>query len=448
MTYFKSFTNNRTVGPVNTLLLLLVFFAVVAKAAVNLLQTDAAAAFKTGDYERAATEFKQLVTDNPGDITLLRYLGITLRKLERYNDALMTLEKALTIDPASVAVNYHIAITLYKAGALQNSLEFFSVVASLDSDSKYATLARQYMDTISSQLASGQASTAPKRFGFYGQLVGQYDSNLLAIPDGDLGLNGDSSASQFTGYLSGQYYYINKNGWLGSLDLSGYAAEYGQGRFSNMDIRQWNPGISIQKTTMLGQFPAVNSARYDYLNVALDGQDYSETNALTLKSRLNFSDNTATNFTYRYGSDTFDNKGFDTELSSRDADNHSIDALNTWYLKDRKVELDLGLGFSKSDADGLNFNNEAWRAEVAGRFALPKEWWFDLGASWGNNKYPDLAGPVERKTDVADANLALRRWFNSKYLLQLDGAYHEESSSYSSLSYDRYNIGLKVGYAY
>ena len=448
MTYFKSFTNSRTVGPVKAMLVMLVFFAVVAKAAVNLLQTDAAVAFKAGDYERAVSEFAQLVSENPEDITLLRYLGITLRKLERYADALTIFQKTLTLAPENTAVNYHTAITLYKAGALQAALSSFNIVVKLDPNSKYATLARKYMDTISSQLARGQTTTEPKRFGFYGQVVGQYDSNLLATPDGDLGLNGDSSASQFTGYLSGQYFYLNKNGWLGSLDLSGYAAEYGQGRYSNRDIRQWNPGISIQKTTMLGRIPVVNSIRYDYLNVALDGQGYSETNALTLKSRLNFSDNTATNFTYRYGSDTFDNKGFDSELSSRDADNHSIDALNTWYLKDRKIELDLGIGYTESDADGLNFNNEAWRAEVAGRFALPKEWWFDAGASWGNNRYPDLAGPLERETDVADANLALRRWFKSKYLLQFDAAFHEEKSSYSSLSYDRYNLGLKVGYAY
>ena len=448
MAYFNSFRKSFSTAPVKTLLVLLIFFAAFAHAAVNLLQTDAAVAFKAGDYERAATEFEQLVSENPEDVTLLRYLGITLRKLERYTDALVIFQRTLALAPDNTAVNYHTAITLYKAGALQAALSSFSIVVKLEPDSKYATLARQYMDTISSELARGQIPAEPKRFGFYAQLVGQYDSNLLATPDNRPAFVGESSANQISGYLSGQYFYVNKNGWLGSLDLSGYSTAYTQDKYSNLDVMQWNPGISIQKTTLLGGKPAVNSIRYDYLNVKLDGNDYSTTNALTLKSRLNFTENTASTFTYRYGNDSFANLGFDAEYSSRDADNNAINALNTWYLKDRKVELDLGLGYTNSKAEGVNFNSDAWRIETAGRFALPKEWWFDVIASWANSKYPDFAGPVERETDVTDAALALRRWFKGKYLLQFDAAYHDEKSSYESLSYDRYIIGLKVGYAH
>jgi tetratricopeptide (TPR) repeat protein len=448
MTYSKHFTNRRTAGPIKVIMISMICIAVVAHAAVNILHTDAADAFKAGDYERAATEFAQLVSENPDDVTLLRYLGITLRKLEHYNDALITLEKALNLDPASVAVNYHIAITLYKAGAFQNALEFFSVVTALDADSKYARLAGEYMATISDQLARAQSPTAPKRFSFYGQVAGQYDSNLLATPDDLAILVGDSSATRISGYLSGQYNYINKNNWLGTLDLSAYTAAYTDDEFSDSDIGQFNPGFSIQKTTMLGRFPAVHSARYDYLNVEIDGNNYSESNVGTLMSRLTFTPNTGTRFSYAYTRDKFDFKGFDSEFSSRDADNHAINALNTWYLNKRMIELDLGLGYIRNNADGLNFNYDAWKVAAAARFALPKEWWLDLGATWSRDNYPDFAGPVKRETDVADVTLAVRRWFWNKILLQADVSYHEEDSSYDSLNYDRYNIALKASYAY
>ncbi len=448
MIYLKQAISSRNAGPVKVAIISMVCFAVVAHAAVNILQTDAADAFKAGDYERAATEFAQLVSENPDDVTLLRYLGITLRKLEHYNDALITLEKALNLDPASVAVNYHIAITLYKAGAFQSALEFFSVVTSLDPDSKYASLANKYMGTISDQLARAQSPTAPKRFSFYGQLAGQYDSNLSATPDDLALLVGDSSATRVSGYLSGQYNYINGNNWLGTLDLSAYSAGYTDDKYSASDVGQLNPGISIQKTTTLGRFPAVYSARYDYLDVELDSEAYSQSNVGTLMSRLAFTPNTGTRFSYIYTRDKFDFKGFDPEFSSRDADNHAINALNTWYLNKRRIELDLGAGYTKSNAEGINFNYNAWKMETAARFALPKEWWLNLGAIWTHDNYPDFAGPIRRETDIVDISLAVRRWFWGKLLLQADVSYHEEESSYDSLTYDRYNIGLKVSYAY
>jgi tetratricopeptide (TPR) repeat protein len=378
----------------------------------------------------------------------LRYLGITLRKLKKYNEALEVFQNALTREPTNVAVNYHTAFTFYKAGELQAAQVAFNTVVILAPESKYAGLARQYMDAISDRLARGQSPVDPKLFGFYGQLTIQHDSNVLATPDNVPLLADDSSGSRLTGYLSGQYFYVNKNGWLGSLDLSGYTAKYLQDRFKSIDVNQWNPGVSVQKSTSIGKVPVVNSIRYDYLNVKLDGEAYSESNVATLVSKLAFSTNTATRFTYRFTNDTFDFKGFDPAISSRDADNHYLNVLNTLYLNKRKVELDLGAGYNKNDAEGLNFNYDGWRIEAAGRFSLPNDWWFDIGAAWASEDYADFVGPVKRETDIVDANVAIRRWFKGKFLVQLDAAYHDEKSSYESLTYDRYNAALKFAYAY
>lgn len=429
-------------------LVLSVTITMAAKAAVDILHTDAAAAFKAGDYERAAREFAALVSENPGDVTLLRYLGITLRKLERYDDALTIFQKALSIAPDNVAVNYHAAVTIYKAGAVVEAVRSFKTVITLAPDSKYAELANQYLEAISDQLARAQQPTEPGRFGFYGQVGWTYDSNALAVPDGSGLSTGDTEGNRFSGYASGQYFFVNKERWLGTVDLSAYGAGYAEDRFSGSDIRQLNPGLSIQRTTQLGRYPAVYSARYDYLDVDLDGEAYSESNALTLMSRISFTPRTGTRLSYRYTRDDFEDEGFDPAFSSRDADNQAIELLNTWYLNDRKMELDLGASYTRNDADGVNFNYDAWQLETAVRFSLPRGWRLNFRATWASDEYPDFAGPEKRRTDITTVGVALRRWFRDKFLMELNAGWHDENSSYDSLTFDRYTAGLSFSYVY
>lgn len=427
-------------------LVMLVFVVCSAKAEVNLLQTDAAASFKAGNYERALTEFAKLAAQHPDDPTVLRYLAITLRKLERYSDALTVFKKVLALAPDSPSAHYHMGVTLYQAGAPDAAIKSFAEVLSLSPNSKYAELAQQYLDAITEQIARLQRPAAPKRFSVYAQLGGQHNSNLLAAPD-NRGF-GDTEGNRFTGYLSGQYFFVNKSGWLGTVDLSVYRAGYAEDQFNALDVGQINPGISIQRTTNIGKYPAVNSIRYDYMDVELDGESYSESNVLTLASRIAFTQNTGTTFTYRYTVDSFEQTGFDASFSSRDADNHTLSAVNTWYLNDRRLELDLGLDWSNSSADGGNFNSDSYSIKTAARFVLPWKLRFDLALAYTDTEYPDFAGPVLRETEALDFRLSLQRWFNNKFLVQINAAHHDEDSTYDALTYDRKTLGVNFSYAY
>ena len=418
-----------------------------AKAAVDLLNTEAAAAFKAGEFERAATEFAGLIADNPGDVTLLRFLGITLRKLERYQDSATILQEALDASPENVAVNYHLAVTLLKAGAYQSAMEYFRTVLLLEPESRYAELATEHLNAISDQIARLQRPTEPERFSFYAQLSAERDSNLLAIPDNSA-FDEDEAGSRFSGYLSGGYNFVNRDGWLATLDVSAYRAGYDEERFDTLDVSQLNPGLLVQKAMTMGRFSAVNGVRYDNLDVDIDGESYSSSDVLTLTSRIPFTANTRTRFSYAFTRDTFDDKGFDPLFSSRDADNHRASVVNTWFLRDRSIELDLGLGYSENSADGVNFNYDAWEVQTALRFSLPRSWWLDFGLDWKSDSYPDFAGPIRRETDILDSSLSLRRWFRDSILVQFNAAWHDEDSSYDSLTYDRYTLGINVSYVY
>lgn len=419
--------------------------AAPAQGAVDLLQTPAAAAFKAGDYERAETELARLASENPEDVTILRYWAITLQKLERYPDSLAVFKRALTLAPTNPAVRYHLAVTLYKAGFPEAAAQSFADVLRLAPQSEYANLARQYLDAISAQLAKAQRPAEPARFGVYAQAGAQYDSNILAAPDG---ATGDRNGGRYNGYLSGRYYFARNADWVGTVDLSGYAAGYGESRFDALRISQWNPGVSLQRSIKLGPFPSVDAIRYDYLNVELDGEGYSKSNVVTLSSRIAFSPRTTTSFFYRYTHDAFADDGFDPRFSSRDADNHAAGVVNTWYLHDRRVEIDAGFELGTNDAEGVNFNYDTYTLRSGARFTLPAKLHLDVDLSWGRDRYPDFAGPVRRTTDRLDLDLSLKRWFGSRFLIQLNAAWRDEDSSYDALTWDRYILGLSASYAY
>jgi hypothetical protein len=427
-------------------LVMLVLVAPAASAEVDILQTDAAASFKSGNYEQAVVEFAKLAAQNPDAPDILRYLAITLRKLERYSEALTVFKKVLALTPNSPSAHYHIGVTLYQAGAPDGAIKSFAQVLSLSPNSKYAELAQQYLDAITEQIANLQRPSEPKQFGVYAQLGAQHNSNLLAASDRSE--TGEVDGDRLNGYLSGQYFFVNKSGWLGTVDLSVYRSGYTEDEFSTLDLGQINPGISIQRTTKIGNYPAVNSVRYDYLDVELDGESYSESNVLTLASRIAFTQNTGTKFSYRYAADSFEQKGFDASFSSRDADNHSLGAVNTWYLRDRRLELDLGLDWVKSSADGGNFNSDSYSIKTAARFVLPWKLRFDLGLAYTDTEYPDFAGPILRETDALDFSLSLQRWFKNKFLVQINVAHHDEDSTYDALTYDRNTLGVNFSYAY
>jgi TonB family protein len=69
---------------------------------------DAMAALSESDYPRAAAHFRQAIAERPSMLSAHYYLGLSLRKMENYVEALNAYRGLVEIDPDNIAAHYEI----------------------------------------------------------------------------------------------------------------------------------------------------------------------------------------------------------------------------------------------------------------------------------------------------------------------------------------------------
>ena len=181
--------------------------AAISQPAFDFLQTRAARAFKTGDFQQAATEFRLLSQQYPEDTTILRYLAISLSQSGAFDAALGVFHSLLRQAPNNVAIQFYLGVTLYRAQKGDEAEQWFFSVIKLARESRYAEIARDYLDAISEQKQLVQGQGEPRPWGLYAQLGTQFSNNVPAAPSRAL-YSGERDDVNFSGYLSGTYYLL------------------------------------------------------------------------------------------------------------------------------------------------------------------------------------------------------------------------------------------------
>jgi hypothetical protein len=417
-----------------------------AQTPMRFRDTPGAQAFLAKRYQDALREFRKLREANPNHVVILRYLAITLDRLNRYDEAVAVFKEALAVAPNNVALHFFLGVTLYNARRGAEAVVRFQRAISLAPQSMYAELATRYLDAIAQQQMQQQQPGAPQRFGVYAQAGVKYDDNVLSAPDGFAGKRSDSRQ---TGYLLLEYYLHRSPTWLAAVEINGYGIWYNDRAFNSLEVSQYSGGVRLQRVGTLRKYPYVGSIKYGYNEVRLsEGDVYSRSNALTLGLRLNLSANTATYGYYQYTDDDFTEEGFDPVFSSRDANNHAMGLRHTWFFAKRKGQVNMGLDYQKNNAAGVNFVMEGISANIGAITPLPWKLRADLKFAYGEDDYRKFAGPVRRETHRRRYGAGLSRWFGRRVLVRLDYSYVDEDSSYEQLTYDREAWGASVSYVY
>jgi len=65
-------------------------------------------AFRVGNYEKAADDFKQASVDKPEDMWAFYYLGLCLLNLKRFDEAANAYQEARSIESKEAAVHYQL----------------------------------------------------------------------------------------------------------------------------------------------------------------------------------------------------------------------------------------------------------------------------------------------------------------------------------------------------
>lgn len=417
-----------------------------AQAPMRFRDTPGAKAFIAKDYPRALEEFRKLREANPNNTLILRYLAITLDQLGRYREAIDVYKEALAIAPNKPSLHYHLGVTYYNARLGNEAVASFRRAMELARGSHYAELASRYLDAIAQQQAQQQRAGTPQRVGAYVQGGYQYDDNIPAAPDGVAGTRRDS---RFTGYVNLDYYLHRSPVWLVMASVNGYDSWYDDETFDAFEIPQYGGDLRVQRTGTMGQYPYISSLNYNYRKVELsDGDPFSSSHSVTLGLRMNFTEGTATYGYYRYTDDDFEDEGFDSAFSSRDADNHAAGLRHTWFFTERQGQVSVGLDYERNDADGVNFEMDGLNGRLSAIFPLPWSLRVDVAVGYGEDDYRKFAGPVRRETERTTVSAGVSRWFGRHFQVRLDYSDWDEESTYDQLTYDRTVWGASLNYVY
>lgn len=417
--------------------------------AIALRDTAAAREFLNARYDVALEEFRKLARTNPNNVLVLRYLAITLGRLQRYDEAVRVFQEALAIAPNNVALHFHLGATYYNARQGAKARQSFTQVRKLAPDSRYAQLAWEYLDALAQQDNQSQRQGAPERFGVYAQVGYQHDDNIVAAPRDPVLYDGRRAGNSLVEYLSLKNHLLRNADWLGTVELSGYGAQYTRSDFHASEFAQYSASGLLQRPTTLWGFPFIGSLKYEYFRTQLaDGGNYSRSRAFTLGSRVGLTDNTTTQLFYRYTNDDFANEGFDPHISSRDADNHAFGVTQTWYFAERQGHVNVGYEYQDNRADGLNFMMVGHKWLVGAGFPLVAGLRAEMAIARSADDYTRFQGPVRRETARREFSAGLSRWFGQHFLARMDYSYVDEGSNYDQLSYQRRTWGLKAGYVY
>lgn len=428
--------------------LVVLFFNPTAYAQLQLTQTEAGEAFKSGDYEKALEEFSILLEEYPEDsVIILRYIGLSYHRLEQYDKAINSYEKALEINPQSAPVLFYLASTYFKTSNTTKANELFQNVISISPDSLYSGWSERYIQAIEQQETVYERPGGPRLYQVFLQVAPQLDFNVPESPDNSSSFSDDESF-RFTEYASIGLRTKQLGNWFLGTDFSTY-----QSQNTKRELREFNlstfdisPYINYT-TTILGKaFSPI--LRYNFNYALLDYDSYSNSHSISANLNTAFTENTLTVPFYRLRFDDFNDKGFDPSISSRDATNNAVGLLQYFFFSQRAVNVWLGYEFQNNDSDGLNFNYNGHR--VTGGFSVPVYWGIraDISGEYGRDDYPDFQGPRDRETNRGSFFGRITRNIKGPIYGAFSYSYTNENSNYSVLEFDRHILTWSIFLSY
>ncbi len=430
------------------LVLLVLLFNPEAYAQVQLTETQAGEAFKAGDYEKALKEFEILLEEYPeNSVLILRYIGLSYHRLEQYDKAIDSYEKALEIDPQNTPVTFYLASTYFKTSNTIKAKELFQNVITLAPESLYSGWAERYIQAVEQQETVYERPGGPRLYQVFLQIAPQLDFNVPESPDNSSSFSDDESF-RFTEYASLGIRTKQLGNWFLGADFSTYQSQNTKEELREFNLSTFDISPYINYTTTVFGKPFSPILRYNFNYALLDYDSYSNSHSISATLNTAFTENTLTVPFYRLRFDEFNDEGFDSSISSRDATNNAVGLLQYFFFMQRAVNVWVGYEFQKNDADGLNFNYNGHR--VTAGVSVPIYWGIrtDLSGEFGRDDYPDFQGPRDRETNRGNFFGRITRNIKGPIYGAFSYSYTNENSNYSVLEFDRHIITWSIFLSY
>jgi tetratricopeptide (TPR) repeat protein len=405
--------------------------------------------------DEALVQFDTVLDRNPDHAMALLYQGIALYRIGAYEDAVVSLERAVELDDErSAEGNYYIGLSEAHLGNASAAAAAFSTSASG---------AAQHPLGRSASNLSRQAARAGRRWSAAVTVGFEYDDNVRLSPDDtDAGAQpGAADSGAAVVRLQGQFeaYADERFSWRVGYD--GYLQVYTNTSDDDFGTLQASPHDLSQQThvgwtNMTYDFESVSVAlRYDYSYTAIDlTDDFRNIHRVAPTLYVPVSDWGL--FLAYYQFLYYD---YDVDISSSDAfdrsgPQNSIGAQQFVFLPAPFRYTVIGLLLTNFDSDGTEFRHNG--VEVSAGVELDLPWGISAATlyrySFRNytkvSAVTPILDPKKREDNEHEISFNFDRTFARRYNVSLAGSYATNDSNIDDFDIDRFRIGTYFRYAF
>ncbi len=449
------------------------------KAQAKRLSEEAMAMFNKGDFKGAEAKFKAAAEMDPSDNSYYFKYGVTLYRLDKYNEALVMLRMAKVPAETEAERKYFTGLTYFRLKEYDNAVNSFTPVAASNnpvlgpsavfyrgvvyftqekyelakadfetvidtsSDARMDEQAESYLDSIAAALAVKKLQE--NKFTFMGVLGGMYDSNVLLAPDGtDQGAAQDVADFRLVtiGDLEYRPIYKEKHELSAKANLTMINSLKDEA--ARADPYLTNLAVPYSYKGMLGKKGMRITAKPAYEMLYMD-PDGAGTKSMILTSYMATVDTTLVMHANWFAGYTVELRMDDSltadsvGVENADAGKYTVKTAQTFFLDKAKKEAliaALGVVMNAAKGDNKKYN----RIEGGVTYSQPTNW----GAAWslGLALYQlDFPDADEKRTDFnTTLSTGLSKPIKDWLVWGVTGSYTKNDSNIAANEYSKFTV--------
>ncbi|MCK5516844.1 MAG: tetratricopeptide repeat protein [Desulfobulbaceae bacterium] len=436
------------------LLILLSFFHFSPQnsfAVQNTYYRNAIQLINAKDYRGAYRETRNLLKETPDDIFLLRIQGVCLMETGYHDAAVSVLQKAVTIDPESVACRYYLGQALAYRGSIREAVTLLESVLTLAPDSAYAKHAQNILPELQELIDSETIVSDENRWNIYLRTAVEHDDNVpLRSLNSDL--EGPTDSLRLNYSLYGEIRFpdqkIDEMPITLGLGYSLSGAEYDRSIFDYYDLFSQDLSAYLSRNGAI--FDNFYNLRLEVhaSDTQLGGDPYSKVSGIKLSLQYNWLEMIATTF-----SSSWDNKDYEVdtdfpEYYSLDGNEYNLGFFNSFYFLENSLVLGLNYNYRVMNAEGFQAELRSNDITASLTTNLPFELRLYGQVVYQQEDYPEYY-PVDRFDDVWTFYASLQRpLLDDVLFLELAYTYATANSDYDFARYERNVVSAALSLSY
>ncbi|MBS3756882.1 MAG: tetratricopeptide repeat protein [Desulfobacterales bacterium] len=401
-----------------------------------------------GDLNAAIRELDRLLVEMPEDTLLLRLKGICFIGLEKTDQAVRVLRRAVEINPSGIAARFYLAKALAQRGSVLEAIDLLVSIEDMAPDSPYAKRAREIMPQLRSVEAANRPIADSKRWNPYISLAMEYDDNVPARSRHEPDTSTGSLRTTASGAL--EYRFIDqnlddKNFSLG-IRHSLYYSRHGRSEFSSYNLAFNSSDLILAKNGIIYQLPYTISLTGNYSDTRLGGSSYSDSTGISADASAQWREKAVAGLGYSVVWEDFEYDTDYPELYCRDGATHYIELDHYLRLLEDKILWGIGGEYRIADTDGTQFNRDTYNLFTSFDIGLPHDMSFFSRFDYTNADYIKYIPEPRRVDDMITISLSLTYPLFNRFFIKGGYTYFYSGSNLDFADYKREIFSLSLSY--